>query len=88
MKIFRGVNIIVKGEGVDDILGGGVETKVPSSLTFTHGSIDVNQRHRFNSAGLYDIHIMSNKLNRLRRSTLNNRHFKQSKQIPNVRTGH
>ena len=32
MKIFRWVNIIVKGEGVDDIFGG-VETKVPMSLT-------------------------------------------------------
>ena len=32
MKMFRGVNIIVKGEGVDDILGG-LETKVPTNLT-------------------------------------------------------
>ena len=30
--MFRGVSIIVKGEGVDDIFGG-VETKVPTGLT-------------------------------------------------------
>ena len=64
-----------------------VETKVPTSLTSTHESIEVNQQVQFNSAGLCDIHIMSNKLNWIRRSTLNNRRFERSKQIPNVSVG-
>jgi hypothetical protein len=40
------------------------------ALHLTHGSIDVNKQEKFNLDGLYDIHIMSNKLNQLRRLTL------------------
>ena len=81
MKMFWGVNIIFKGEEVYDIFGGVWKQRLPQAWHLTHGSIDV-------VAGLYDIHIMSNKLNRLKRLTLNNSCFEQSKQIPNVRTGH
>ncbi len=78
---------ILKGEEVDNIFGGVWKLRFPQAWHLTHESIDVNQQDQFNLAGLYDIHIMSNKLNRLRRSTLNNRHFERSKQIPNVSGG-
>ena len=87
MIMFWVVNNILKGEEVYDSFGGGWKTRFPQAWHLTHESIDFNQQDQFNSSGLYDIHIMSNKLNRLRRLTLNNRRFERSKQTPNVRAG-
>ena len=69
MKMFLGVNIILKGKEVYDIFGDVLKPRLPQALHLTHESIDVNQQDKFNLAGLYDIQIMSNKLNQLRRLT-------------------